>query len=100
MTVGIEAGIVIVDIHQIEEFTLGYCILRVAQVEHACIEIAQALLAFRERAVAIAVVEPAAQGGDAPVVEDGGAAVKPAVSFGLGGGFAQFLTGVEHERPG
>ena len=43
---------------------------------------------------------PTAQCGDAPVVENGRAAVKAAVALGIGSGLTQFLPGIEHERAG
>lgn len=101
LTVGVERGILIVDIHEVEESALRNGFLRVAEPQDARIFGSEPTLSrCEERTVGIAVVIPAAQRGDAPVVKDGGAAVISAESLRVGGLLAQLLSGINHHGAG
>ena len=84
---------ILVDIHQVKELAASQRWLAIAQAQDFAVLRTHSTLG----GCGMALV-PAAHGGDAPVVKNGGAAVVPAITLGIGGGLAQFLTGIEHKR--
>lgn len=101
LTMRVERRILIVDIHQIEESTLGDSLFAVAEVENRDVFRAQSAFARSElRIVGLTVVVPAAQSRHAPIVENRRSAVVAAVTLGVGCLFAKFLTCVDHHRAG
>lgn len=59
MAMGIDSGIVVVDIHDIEERATGYGILGVAKVEDVAVDFAKPALGVGEKLlVGLTVVEP------------------------------------------
>ena len=84
---------VLIDVHQVKELTSGQGLLAITQVQNLAIKRVQTALVGSRFALV-----PAAQGGDAPIVKDGGTSVLTAVALGIVSRLSQFLPCIEHER--
>lgn len=101
LTVGVDRRVVVVDVHEVEERAFANGTLGIAELEDVGVFGTQAALGIGEVfGGRVAVVEPSAQSGDAPVVENGGASVEATIALGIGSRLAELLSGINHHCTG
>ena len=101
VAVGVEVGGEGVGIHEVEEVALDDGSLVACDVEEAAVPGFQVALAVVELLAGEgAAVVPAAEGVDAPVVEDGGASVASAIALLVHAALAELLAEVDHGGAG
>ena len=91
----------VIGISEVERITMRNSLNQVANIEQKGIEFAKsALLVVEFRKVAFAIIVPLLKRRHAPIVEDCGFTAITAKTFGIGGFFAEFLPGINHEWAG